>query len=178
MNRLTAAIAALIFLASIVAANGLTSRYGMVPVGFGLTATAGTYAAGCAFVARDYVHELTARPRLWCAAVVALGAVLAYVLSSPQLAVASGVAFAVSESIDLIVFDRLRRAGFLVSSTSSNVAGAIVDTLVFVPLAGFALTWSSASGQVVGKLAVTGVVLIAWLLILGVLRKRRNAVPV
>jgi len=41
------------FVGSIVLANWLIRHYGFVPVGFGLTAPAGTYAAGLVFVARD-----------------------------------------------------------------------------------------------------------------------------
>lgn len=176
MRAWGAAAAGTVFLLSIVLANVFTARYGMVSVGLGLTATAGTYAAGFAFIARDALHELTDNPRAWCAAYVALGAVVAYQLSLPQLAIASGVAFAVSEGVDLLVFERARRAGIIVSSTTSNFAGAIVDTLVFVPLAGFVLTWEVGAGQVVGKLAVTGAVLVLWLPILAFVRRRR-AVP-
>lgn len=41
-------LAPLAFLGTILAANYATSRYGLVPVGFGLTATAGTWFAGAA----------------------------------------------------------------------------------------------------------------------------------
>lgn len=49
------------YLASIVLANWLTSRYGLVSMGFGLMATAGTFAAGLAFVARDAVQDAAGR---------------------------------------------------------------------------------------------------------------------
>jgi len=38
------------FVAAIVLANWLTSRYGFVSVGLGLSATAGTYAAGAVWL--------------------------------------------------------------------------------------------------------------------------------
>lgn len=50
-------LAALAFLATILMANYLTSNYGLVPVGFGLVTTAGTYAAGLAFVLRDSLQD-------------------------------------------------------------------------------------------------------------------------
>ena len=56
MKIKTAALAAA-FLGCILAANYVTSRYGMVPVGFGLIATAGTYFAGLSFVLRDSLHD-------------------------------------------------------------------------------------------------------------------------
>jgi hypothetical protein len=45
-RRLVGLVAAFTFLATIIVANILTSRYGFIPVGFGLTATAGTLMAG------------------------------------------------------------------------------------------------------------------------------------
>ena len=50
-SRLTFAAAA--YLLTVVAANWLTDRYGLVPVGFGLLVTAGTFAAGLSLVCRD-----------------------------------------------------------------------------------------------------------------------------
>jgi len=49
--------AAVVFLGLVVAANVLTSTYGLVPAGFGLTATAGTWAAGLVLLARDLVDD-------------------------------------------------------------------------------------------------------------------------
>ena len=45
------------FVASIVAANWMTSTFGLVPIGFGLLVTAGTFAAGAALVLRDAVQQ-------------------------------------------------------------------------------------------------------------------------
>ena len=49
------------YAAAIVSANRLTFRYGLIPVGFGLTATAGTYCAGCALMLRNQVQDLLGR---------------------------------------------------------------------------------------------------------------------
>lgn len=57
MNKTLAAIAAATFLACILLANYVTTEYGMVPVGFGLVATAGTYLAGLTFLLRDTVQD-------------------------------------------------------------------------------------------------------------------------
>ena len=88
------AAATLTYLGSIVAANWLTAHYGLVPVGFGLLATAGTYTAGLAFVARDAVQDTVGRAGTL--AVLAFGAALSWWLSTPALAVASAVAFGLS----------------------------------------------------------------------------------
>lgn len=160
MNRLLAVVA---YLASIVAANWLTAHYGLVPVGFGLLATAGTYAAGLAFVARDAVQDTAGR--LGVLIVLAVGAGLSWVVSTPALAVASGVAFLVSELADMAIYTPLRQRGYVRAAVASNVAGSVVDTFVFLWLAGFGLAPLIVAGQLVGKtwitVAVVGLVVIA-----------------
>ena len=152
------------FLATVVAANWLTERYGMVPVGFGLTATAGTYAAGLSFGLRDALHELAGR---WAVvAVIVAGAGLS-ALISPQLAFASGVAFLVAETADLAVYDPLRQRQWTVAVIASNLVGALVDTVVFLWLAGFPVR-AAIGGQMVGK----ALMIAPALLIVGWVRRR------
>jgi uncharacterized PurR-regulated membrane protein YhhQ (DUF165 family) len=171
-------VAAAVYVSTVVAANVLTSRYGQVGVGFGLVATAGTYAAGLAFLARDAVHRAAAHPRRITLALTLTGALLSYMLALPLIAVASAVAFAVSELVDLIVFEATQRGGFVVSSTTSNVVGAVVDTLVFLPIAGFAFDAHAVAGQIVGKLTVTGVFVILAALSVAVVRRAVSVQPV
>lgn len=156
-----AAIAA--YLAVIVAANWLTSRFGFTPVGFGLMATAGTYAAGLAFVARDAVQDAVGRIGALLALLAA--GVLSWFLASPALAIASTVAFGLSELIDMAIYTPLRERGYLRAAVASNVVGSVVDTVVFLWLAGFAMTTLVVAGQLVGKawatLAVVGAVIAA-----------------
>ena len=139
----------LVFVGVVVAANWLTNQFGMVTV-FGLTATAGTWLAGFGFVARDALHEKAGRR--WVLAAIAVGAVLSAVLS-PRLAVASAAAFAVSELADWAVYSPLRRRGRVAAAIASNAVGAVVDTLLFLALAGFPL--SGTLTQVVIKVGVT-----------------------
>jgi uncharacterized PurR-regulated membrane protein YhhQ (DUF165 family) len=150
-----AAVAA--FLICVVAANVLTARYGLIPVGLGLTATAGTYAAGLVLLARDLVHDLAGR--LAVAGCVVAGAVVSAVLAGPRLAFASGVAFAVSELADTLVYQPLRRKGWGRAALLSGLVGSAVDTLLFLALAGFPI-WSALPGQMLAKTAVTAAVVI------------------
>jgi hypothetical protein len=76
----------------------------------------------------------------------AAGAVLSAVLAGPALAVASATAFALSELADLLVYQPLRRRGFLRAVLASNAVGAPLDTIVFLSLAGFPV-WSALPGQ-------------------------------
>lgn len=140
------------YLLAIVLANYLTDQYGLVSVGFGLMVTAGTFAAGFALVARDGVRETAgARWRWWIAAAIALGCGLSYFLASPQLALASAVAFGGAEVVDTVVYEWARRRGVVVGVLTSNAASAPVDTVLFLQLAGFPLTWSAVLGQFIAK---------------------------
>lgn len=140
------------FIGCILAANYVTTRYGMVPVGFGLIATAGTYFAGLSFVVRDSLHD--AAGKWWTLAVIAIGAALSFLVSDPFIAIASAVAFGLSETADLAVYEPLRRRGYIRAAVASNVVGALIDTVAFLAIAGFPL-WVALPGQLVGKLAVT-----------------------
>lgn len=146
-----AAVSSVGFVGSILLANYATSHFGMVPVGFGYVATAGTYFAGLSFVLRDAVQDTAGKRAV--VALIALGALASYLIA-PALAVASGVAFLLAESADFAVYTPLRRKGYIRAAVASNVVGAVVDTLVFLTIAGFPV-WSSLPGQLLGKLALT-----------------------
>jgi uncharacterized PurR-regulated membrane protein YhhQ (DUF165 family) len=150
--------ASVAFLATILAANYVTTEYGMVPVGFGLVATAGTYFAGLAFVLRDTVQDAGGR-RLVLALIVA-GALLSYLVSDPFIALASGVAFLASETADMAIYTPLRKRGYIRAAIASNVVGAFIDTILFLWIAGFPIA-GAVAGQMVGKLLVTAVVVLA-----------------
>lgn len=161
-NRLTAAFAIAAYAATIVAANWLTARHGMVPVGFGLTATAGTFAAGAALLLRDVVQDVLGRA--WVLAGILAGALLTWV-TSPALAVASATAFLLAEAADMAAYTPLRDRGWARAVLASNAVGAVVDTLVFLTLAGFPVTGSAVGGQFVGKLAWATVLPVAAVLL-------------
>lgn len=143
-----AAIAA--YALSILLANVLTAWFGLVPVGFGLFVTAGTYAAGAALLARDFVQRYAGIR--WVFAGIAVGIILSWFLASPVLAVASAAAFAVAELADLAVFTWIRPKGFVRAAGISNVVSAPLDTFVFLLIAGFPITFQTFAGQMVGKL--------------------------
>lgn len=165
-------VAGAVFLASIPLANWLTSSYGFVPVGFGFSATAGTYAAGVALVARDFVHEHGGLKAVL--AIVAAGVALSLLLADPSIAIASGVAFFVSELADTAVYTPLREKRWRLAIIASSIVGAVIDTILFLGIAfGLAaLTVEAVTGQLVGKVlwvAVPVAVVGGWL------RSRREA---
>lgn len=168
MKTRTLALAAA-FIGCILAANYVTTRYGMVPVGFGLVATAGTYFAGLSFVIRDSLQDAAGKG--WTLAVIAVGAALSFLIADPFIALASAVAFGISECVDLAIYTPLRKRGYIRAAIASNVAGSLVDTIAFLLIAGFPLM-AALPGQMVGKVAVT----LATVVIVALVRTRRAAV--
>lgn len=158
------------FLASIVAANIATATWGLVPIGFGLMVTAGTFAAGVALVARDGVQRTTRTP-LPVALIISAGCALSWLLATPALAVASALAFTVAELVDWSIFTRLQ-GNLPVAVVVSSLIAAPVDTVLFLHLAGFGVTWQAVLGQVLVKTAIA-------LAVAGILTYRgRRALPV
>ena len=156
-SKVAGCLAAGGLLVSIVVANWATSRYGFVPVGFGLAATAGTFAAGFALALRDAVQDFAGKSAVLV--VILLGTVLSYMTSSHAIALASGAAFLVSELIDFGVYTRIKARARIGSTrwgiavVVSNFIGAIVDTVVFLTIAfGVSSVMPSLAGQLVGKM--------------------------
>jgi uncharacterized PurR-regulated membrane protein YhhQ (DUF165 family) len=153
------------YIGTIVLANALIAALGVVPVGFGLMAPAGVYAAGLAFTLRDGVQE-TLGPA-WTVAAILAGAALSAALGA-QLALASGAAFLVSELADYAVYSPLRRRSWLGAVALSNTVGAVLDSAIFLTLAFGSLDF--LAGQVWGKSIVT----LGTVAILSVWRARRR----
>lgn len=146
--KLAASIAA--YAAAIITANLMTAHLGLVPVGFGLIVSAGTFAAGFALLARDLVHRHGGLK--WALAAIAIGAIASWFLASPQLAIASTVAFAAAELVDLTIYAPTRkRYGFATAAITSNIISAPIDTILFLHLAGFGVTPEAVAGQFIGK---------------------------
>jgi len=148
-----------VYMTSIVAANWLTTRYGQVPVAPGLVATAGTFAIGGAVMTRDFLQDALGRAAVFAA--ILTGAGLSYLLSSHRIALASGITFLIAESAEFGIYTPMRRrvrwGSWLWSGVISlaNLTGIVADTLLFLWLAGFALTVSGVAGQFAGKAYVT-----------------------
>jgi hypothetical protein len=146
----------ILFLLTIPAANWLIGNVGvkcipdgpcLVPVGFGFLAPSGVLAIGVALVLRDAIHS-TLGVR-WAVAAVLAGALLSLAVAPPALALASGVAFLLSEVADLAVYAPLRERRLVLAVLASGVLGAIVDSAVFLWLAFGSLDF--LAGQVIGK---------------------------
>lgn len=170
MRKVVVATAGAVFVGSVLVANWASQQFGLVHIGMGLAVSAGTFAAGVSLVARDAVFEGAGgkRQRGPAVAVVAglilVGAVLSLSLSAPALALASGVAFLVGEGFDTAAYLVGERWGKAAAVAISGAVGAPADTVLFLWLAPFPLTWSAGIGQVLVKvcisLAAAGVLLL------------------
>lgn len=112
-----------------------------------LMAPSGVVVVGLAFVFRDLVQR-----RLgigWAASAVVVGAAISWFLATPELAIASGVAFLLAEMADLLVYTPLQRRRLILAVALSSIVGVIVDSIVFLQLAFGNLDY--LWGQVVGK---------------------------
>ena len=162
--------AILVYASSIVAANWLIRNVGtvvlpdgthLVPVGFGLMAPSGAYAAGVTFVARDVVQRTSGRR--WALAAIAAGTLIS-VAVSPRLAIASGTSFLLSELADFAVYTPLQRRRFVLAVFLSGVVGSFVDSVVFLRIAGIPFA-AALPGLLLAKLWVQllAVPVAAWL---------------
>lgn len=141
-----------IYLTSIVAANWAIDTFGIVRIPGGLYAPAAVYVVGVTLILRDIVHEAIGRRGTLL--VILVGAALSAAFSW-QLALASGLAFLVSETLDLLVYEqvRLRFDSVLSGMLVSNAVSIPVDSIVFLWLAFGSLEFFW--GQVVGKSIAT-----------------------
>ena len=158
MTRTFGLLSVALYVLTIWAANVAIARWGIVPVGFGLMAPAGVYFAGLAFTLRDLTHDMLGR-RAVLAAVLA-GTILSYAIA-PVFAIASAVAFLVSELCDFAVYAPLRRRHWLGAVALSNTVGLVADSLLFLWLAFGSLAY--IEGQLVGKVWMTALaVVLLW----------------
>jgi uncharacterized PurR-regulated membrane protein YhhQ (DUF165 family) len=155
-NSRVAVAALAVYATSIIAANWMIRHVGttalpdgthLAPVGFGLLAPSGTYAAGVTFVARDVVQRTAGRA--WSVGIIVPGALFTLLLS-PRLALASGTAFLLAEFIDFAVYSPLQRRGLVRAVVASGLAASVVDSIVFLALAGIPLT-VALPGLLLGK---------------------------
>jgi len=129
------------FIACIFLANYAITNWGTVPFPggphtvtiLGLTAPSGVLVVGLSFSLRDGAQ--LALGKWWIAAAIVVGAGLSYMVA-PSLALASGVAFLLSEGLDWAVYTPLADRGrWTLALILSNTVGSAIDSAVFLLLA-------------------------------------------
>lgn len=163
------------FAATIPLANWLIGNVGTVciqqgpcllPVGFGLTAPSGVLVVGVSLVLRDLVHEAGGAKAALIA--IGLGGVLSAMFAAPTLLIASVLAFLLAELADLAVYTPLRDRRLWLAVLLSGIAGAVVDSAVFLLIAFGSLDY--IVGQTIGKMWMTLIAVLALI----TARKRRG----
>jgi uncharacterized PurR-regulated membrane protein YhhQ (DUF165 family) len=155
------------FVGTVYAANWALTTFGVIHLFGGLYAPAGVFFAGLGFVLRCALQELAGR--LWVVCAILVGAALSYWLGASAqipgghvtIAVASACAFLFSEFADFSVYTPLRDRTILGGITLAQIAGATVDSALFLWLAfgSLSLFW----GQFLGKalMVLPAVILVA-----------------
>lgn len=163
-------VAFFVYVAAIVLSNVLITHVGipagpgthLTPVGFGLLAPSGVWAAAVSFPARDVTQRLGGR---WLGvAAILIGAGISYLISSPVIAVASGVTYLCSESLDMAVYTPLQKRWFVPAVFASGCVAIVVDSVLFLHLAGL-YSASALEGLVLGKFwVILAAVPVTWML--------------
>lgn len=130
------------YLAAIVAANWTLTEYGREHPEVAL------YNAflfiGLDLTCRDSLHDLW-RGRLLrnMALLIVAGSALSYLVNrdSGRIALASMIAFGAAATADALTYHVLRNRTWYERANQSNIVGAGVDSLVFLPLSGIPWTW-------------------------------------
>lgn len=166
-NKTTWAYVAL-YLSAIVAANLLVARFGP-----SVTIFTAFLFIGLDLTSRDGLHEAWGNNGLWwkMMLLIGTGSLISYALNSAagQIALASFVAFAAAGVTDTIVYQALHKRAWMVKVNGSNVASAMVDSIVFPTLAFGAFLPLIVLGNFAAK--VGGGFMWAW--IIGKVRARR-----
>lgn len=151
MTRRTGYVLLMGYLATIVAANWLVATFGVIPIAPHLSAPAGVYMIGLGFLLENLVTESLGRR--WTLVAIVAGVALSYGIT-PHFALASGLTFLCSETLDFLVFVRARRRLALVGAALvGDLASDVLDSVVFVLLAFGSLEF--LAGQVVGKIVMS-----------------------
>jgi uncharacterized PurR-regulated membrane protein YhhQ (DUF165 family) len=141
------------FVGLVILANWLASRY-VVSVGFGRVAPAGVFCIGGVLVLRDWLQQrwglVRTMPLVYAAGLASWGIGSAAGWTSLQkIAVASVVAFTVSETVEAVVFTPIRRRNLTLGAGLSATVGNALDSYIFLSLAFGSLTFFL--GQFIGK---------------------------
>lgn len=134
-----------LYVASVVVVNAMFILLPPFQIG-GVFLTAGSIVCGSTFVLRDLADRRVGNKVL----IATLAATAITAAMSAQLAVASGLAFLLSELIDMAVF-RKWPGSFKARVVASSIIGTPIDSAVFMLLAGF-FSWAGLAVMVTSKL--------------------------
>ena len=155
---------ALSYISSIVVGNLVVNYFGIVNW-FGLIFPAGAIFIGLTFSLRDFTQRYWGNKKIWY--FILISAIVTLYMNW-KIAVASVVAFLVSESVDWLVFT-ITKKPLHHRIWISNLFSTPIDSILFVVIA-FGWNWEAIYGQSIIKY-LSGLLVIPFLLYIN---KRRN----
>ena len=146
----------------------ISNRLVVVPINDWLTWAAFTYPF--AFLVTDLVNRRAGAQVAFKVVIVgfALGILMSWLAGDPRIAIASGTAFLVAQTLDVGLFSRLRQRVWWVAPGVSSTVGSVVDTLLFFSIAfvGTGVPWPQlAAGDLAVKLAMVLLALVPYRLL-------------
>ena len=141
----------------VVVASNILVQYPFEHFGMKDILTWGAFTYPIAFLVNDLTNRRYGKPaaRRVVFAGFLIAVVLSVYLSTPRIAIASGLAFLTGQMLDIQVFDRLRRNSWWKAPFLATIFGSILDTVIFFSLA-FAARFAfidAAFGMADGSLA-------------------------
>lgn len=142
------------FVSLAVLANWLASRFTITVPFTDLVAPAGVLCIGAAFVLRDWLAQLAGFA--WGFAVIPVAGAASYIIGTAagwsglqKIAVASLVAFLVSETVEAVVFAPIRKRSLTFGVLLSGMVGNALDSWLFLSLAfgSLAYFWGNFIGK-------------------------------
>ncbi len=157
---------AIIFFGLVILANWLASKYTITVPFTNYLAPAGTLCIGGVLVLRDWMQQL--KGLLWTMPIVYLAGLTSWLVGDlagwtglEKIAIASVIAFSVSETVEALIFTPLRKKHLTAGVGLSATVGNALDSYIFLAIAfgSQAFFW----GNFIGKLEMIaiGVVLTA-----------------
>lgn len=145
---------ALSFVGLVILANWLASRYTVTVPLTTYVAPAGVFAIGAVLVLRDWLQQLRGlwwtMPLVYAAGLISWGVGdLAGWTSLQKIAVASVIAFSISETVEAVVFTPLRKRNLTLGVALSATVGNALDSWIFLTLAfsSLAFFWGNFWGK-------------------------------
>jgi uncharacterized PurR-regulated membrane protein YhhQ (DUF165 family) len=162
------------FVGLVILANWLASKYTVQVPLTNLRAPAGVFCIGAVLVLRDWIQQL--RGLVWTMPLVYGAGVISWAVgdlagwtSLQRIAIASLIAFSVSETVEAVVFTPLRNRSLTLAVALSGTVGNALDSYIFLSIAfsSTAFFWGQFWGKT--EMIVLGTILTLW---------RRRIVPV
>ena len=146
--------------------------------GFNEILTYGAFSYPIAFLITDLANrsfgKLFARKIVYLGFFLGIGFTILFStdfadLISIRIAIGSGIAFLVSQLLDVQIFDKLRKKEWFIAPLTSSMIGSIIDTLLFFSISFYAtgVPWVTLSmGDLTVKILVALLMLIPFRLLL------------